>query len=111
MPILKANQAITQVKSGVERRLIHGENLMMVVIDFTNGPWSEPEPFHFHVHEQATYVAEGELLFLCEGEPDQHLKAGDMFFVTSNKKHTIQVLSKTLRLIDSFNPIREEFLS
>ncbi len=112
MPVVHADQTTkTIVKEGVARSLIHGANLMMVVIDFSNGPWLEPEPPHHHVHEQTTYVAEGELFFFCEDEPKVHLKTGDMFFVPSNKKHTIQVLSKTLKLIDSFNPIREEFLT
>ena len=111
MPVLKVNENPSQrIREGVTRRLVHGKNLMLVVIDFDNGPWSEPEPFHFHVHEQATYVADGEFIFLCEGEPDQRLKEGDMFFVHSNKKHTIQLVSKKVRLIDSFNPVREDFL-
>lgn len=111
MPVLKQDSATTtRVKEGVERRLVHAKNLMMVVIDFKNGPWSEPEPPHHHVHEQTTYVAEGEIIFFCEGEPEQQLKAGDMFWVPSDKKHTIQLLSERAKLIDSFNPIREEFL-
>lgn len=111
MPVLKINENPSQrIRDGVTRRLVHGKNLMLVVIDFDNGPWAEPEPFHFHVHEQATYVAEGEFIFFCEGEPDQRLRKGDMFFVPSNKKHTIQLLSKTVKLIDSFNPLREDFL-
>jgi quercetin dioxygenase-like cupin family protein len=112
MPVLRAQDAvITKVKEGVERRLIHTNDLMTVVIDFSNGPWSEPEPPHYHVHEQTTYIAEGEIIFFCEGEPDQRLRAGDMFSVPSNKKHTIQLLTKHVRLIDSFNPIRQEFIS
>lgn len=112
MPVLKAQESkAKRVKEGVERKLVHANNLMMVVIDFDNGPWSEPEPPHHHVHEQTTYVAEGELIFFCEGEPDQRLTAGDMFWVPSGKKHTIQLLSKRVRLVDSFNPIREEFLT
>ncbi|MBK5279935.1 MAG: cupin domain-containing protein [Bacteroidia bacterium] len=111
MPVLKVKEAkSTIVKPGVTRRLVHAEKLMLVVIDFDNGPWSEPEPAHFHVHEQTTYVAEGEFIFFCEGEPDQILSAGDMFWVLPNKKHTVQLLSKTVKLIDSFSPIREEFL-
>ena len=90
---------------------MHTNNLMMAVIDFSNGPWTTPDPPHAHVHEQTTYVAEGEIIFFCEGEPDEKLSAGDMFYVPSNKSHTIQLLSKTAKLIDSFNPIREEFLS
>jgi len=111
MPVLKANETkMEQVKPGVQRRLVYTPNLMTVVIDFDNGPWHEPEPPHSHVHEQITYVAEGELIFFCDGEPDQKLKTGDMFSVPSNRKHTIQLLTKTVKLIDSFNPIREEFL-
>ena len=83
---------------------------MTVLIDFSNGPWAEPPPPHSHPHIQTTYLAEGEIIYYCEGEPDQHLKKGDMFSVPSGKKHTIKLLSKAARLIDSFNPIREDFL-
>ena len=111
MPVLKSEGAkSTLVKDGVKRRLVHASNLMMVVIDFDKGPWSVPDPPHAHPHEQTTYVAEGEIIFFCEGEPDEKLSAGDMFWVPSNKSHTIQLLSKNAKLIDSFNPIREEFL-
>lgn len=111
MPIqIEKNTSLFEVKPGVTRRLIHGKELMTAVIDFNNGPWSEPEPPHRHVHEQATYIAEGEIIFFCEGEPDQRLAAGDMFFVPSDKLHTVQLLTTRVRLIDSFNPIRQEFL-
>jgi quercetin dioxygenase-like cupin family protein len=112
MPIqIEKHTPPTTVKPGVTRRLIHGNDLMTAVIDFDNGPWSEPEPPHKHVHEQVTYVAEGEIIFFCEGEPDQKLGAGDMFFVPSDKLHTVQLLTKRVRLIDSFNPIRREFIA
>lgn len=112
MPVLKADIApMTRVRDGISRRLVHANNLMMVVIDFTNGPWHEPEPLQHHLHEQTTYVAEGEILFFCEGEKEQKLKAGDMFWVPSNVKHGIQLLSKQAKLVDSFNPIREDFIS
>lgn len=111
MPVLKkASTPATKVKDGIERRLVNTPNLMMAVIDFKNGPWSQPDPMHQHVHEQTTYVAEGEIIFFCEGEENQTLKAGDMFWVPSNKKHSIQLLSSTAKLIDSFNPIREDFI-
>jgi quercetin dioxygenase-like cupin family protein len=111
MPVLKAKGAKqTLVKDGVQRRLIHTPDLMMVVIDFNGGPWSQPDAPHSHVHEQTTYIAEGEIIFFCEGEDDQRLISGDMFAVPSGKSHTIQLLSKTAKLIDSFTPLREEFL-
>lgn len=111
MPVLKSSEVkVTLVKPGVQRRLVHADTLMTVVIEFDNGPWSAPDPYHQHVHEQTTYVAAGEIIFLCEGEPDEKLTAGDMFWVPSNKLHTIQLLSKHAKLIDSFTPLREDFL-
>jgi quercetin dioxygenase-like cupin family protein len=83
---------------------------MTAVIDFANGPWDDPDAPHHHVHEQITYVASGEIIFFGEGEPEQRLKAGDMFFVPSGRSHTVQLLTERVRLVDSFNPIRQEFL-
>lgn len=112
MAVLKfENVSYEEVKEGLKRKIIHTSNLMTVLIDFTNGPWEEAEPPHSHPHEQTSYVAEGEIILYCEGEPDENLKAGDMFAVPSGKKHTIKLLSKTARLVDSFNPVREDFLS
>ena len=111
MPVLQFDKVpYEKVKEGLERKIIHTQELMTVLIDFTNGPWDEPEPPHSHPHEQTSYVASGEIIFYCENEPDQHLKAGDMFAVPSGKKHTIKLLTESARLVDSFNPIREDFL-
>ena len=100
-----------QIKEGVYRSMIYTDNLMVTVIDFENGPWKEPEPFHSHAHEQITYVARGEIIFFCGDRPQQHLKEGDVVAVPSGKKHTIQVLTGKVRLIDSFTPVREDFLT
>lgn len=111
MAVLKQTEAhLTKVKDGIQRRLLHTKNLMMVVIDFENGPWPEPDPVHQHVHEQTTFVADGEVIFFCEGEPDQRLTKGDMFSVPSGKLHAIQLLSGRATLVDSFSPVRKDFL-
>lgn len=111
MGVLKFNETPSEtVREGLRRKLVHVGDLMTVVIDFSGGPWEEPEPPHSHPHVQTCYIAAGELIFYCEGEPDQRLRAGDMFFVPSGKKHTIKLLSERARLVDSFNPIREDFL-
>lgn len=111
MAVLKFDEIPYEVvKEGLKRKIIHTPDLMTVLIDFSNGPWEAAEPPHSHPHEQTSYVAEGEIIFYCEGEPDQHLKAGDMFAVPSGKKHTIKLLTKNARLVDSFNPIRQDFL-
>lgn len=111
MSVLKFTESKPQkVRHGLERRNIYTSNLMTVIVDFSDGPWAEAEPFHSHPHEQTSYIAEGEVIFYCEGESEQHLILGDMFAVPSGKKHTIKLLTKTARLIDSFNPVREDFL-
>ncbi|HSH19603.1 MAG TPA: cupin domain-containing protein [Draconibacterium sp.] len=111
MAVLKFDEIqYEKVKEGLERKIIHTNELMTVLIDFSNGPWEKPEPPHSHPHQQTSYVAEGEIIFYCEGEPDQHLKAGDMFAVASGLKHTVKLLTKKVRLIDSFYPVREDFL-
>ncbi|HAH24288.1 MAG TPA: hypothetical protein DCL77_11140 [Prolixibacteraceae bacterium] len=111
MSTLKFQESTPEiVREGLERCLIHTSNLMTVIVDFTDGPWAEAEPFHSHPHEQTSYVAEGEIIFYCEGEPEQHLKAGDLFAAVSGQKHTIRLLTPHARLIDSFNPIRQEFI-
>lgn len=91
------------------RYLTHTNDLMMVVIDFNDGPAAEPDALHHHIHEQITYIAEGELLFFV-GDVSHHVKAGDMVAVPSNVPHCVQLISETARLVDTFNPIRKEFL-
>jgi quercetin dioxygenase-like cupin family protein len=97
-------------REGFERRMIHTNDLMTVVLDIDNGPWPQPDPYHSHPHEQISYVAEGEILFLAEGEEPRRLVAGDLFAVSPNRPHSIQLLSQRARLVDTFNPIREDFL-
>jgi quercetin dioxygenase-like cupin family protein len=82
---------------------------MAVVIDFEDGPHAEPDPPHSHPHEQVTYVAEGELYFFVDGEPHR-LGPGDLIAVPGRVPHTIQLLTKTARLVDTFTPVRDDFL-
>lgn len=91
------------------RYLAHTDKLMMVVIDFNDGPTSEPDPPHDHPHEQVTYVAAGEIIVFIDGEPTQ-LAAGDMFTVAANIPHSVQLLTSHVRLIDTFTPLRQDFL-
>ena len=111
MPVLKDQESTAQeIAPGVFRKFIHLNGLMTAIIDFKNGPWEEPEPRHHHPHEQTSYVAKGELIVYI-GDEEHHLQAGDIFYVPSNVPHTVKILSKEVRLIDNFNPIREDFLS
>ena len=99
-----------EVKPGRTRRILHTDHLMMVAFDFADGPAAQPDPPHTHSHEQVTYVAEGEILFFI-GDESTRLVPGDMVAVPPDLPHTIQLLTAHARLIDTFTPLREDFLS
>lgn len=111
MGTLKQKEAVIQtIKDKRVRYLAHTDNLMMVVIDFNDGPTSEPDPPHHHPHEQASYVAAGEIILYLDGDPT-HLVAGDIFTVPPNIPHSVRLLTSHVRLVDTFTPLREDFLS
>ncbi len=99
-----------KVAEGIERRLIKTDNLMLVNIEFRDGPTSQSDPFHSHPHEQVSYVIEGEVYLFVGDNEKVHLKPGDTFAIPSGIPHTIQRLTPVVRLIDCFTPIREDFL-
>lgn len=92
-----------------KRYLGHTDNLMMVVIDFNDGPTDQPDPPHSHPHEQMSYVAAGEIIVHI-GDEATRLGPGDMFTVPPDVPHTVQLLTEHVRLVDGFSPVREDFL-
>jgi quercetin dioxygenase-like cupin family protein len=110
MAILEYEKApVEEIREGVERRLGHTDDLMIVVIDFHDGPKDWPDPLHSHPHEQVSYVAEGEIVLLLDDQ-ETRLGPGDVFLVPSGRSHSIQQLTEHVRLVDCFTPIREDFL-
>jgi quercetin dioxygenase-like cupin family protein len=110
MTVLKYHETPAQaIREGAERRIGHTDNLMIVVVDFYDGPKDEPDAPHAHPHEQVSYVAAGEVIFVMDGEQTR-LGPGDVFLVPSGVPHSIQQLTEHVRLIDCFTPLREDFL-
>jgi quercetin dioxygenase-like cupin family protein len=110
MSVTLGNQARRHaIGPGRERYLTQGQNLMMVVMDFDDGPSAEPDPPHNHPHEQITYVADGRVLFFLD-QVAYDLGPGDMIAVPPNLPHTVQLLTPHVRLVDTFCPVREDFL-
>lgn len=110
MGIIKRSDVTpTVIAQGRSRYLAHLPHLMMVVIDFNDGPSSQPDPPHSHPHEQISYVVSGEINVVL-GNETTRLGPGDIFTVPPNLPHSIQLLTSTARLVDTFTPVREEFL-
>ena len=99
-----------KVSETVTRKFIYLNDLMTVIVDFDNGPMAQPDPPHSHPAEQISYVAIGECDVYIGDRPVQHLKTGDIFAVPSNVPHTVKSTTKQLRLVDSFTPIRADFI-
>ena len=97
------------IAQGRSRYLAHLSNLMMVVIDYHDVSTAQPDPIHSHPHEQISYVVFGEINFVLGNEVTR-LGPGDIFTVPPNAPHSIQLLTENVRLVDTFSPIREDFL-
>ena len=110
MGVVKHHEAEAQtIAPGRTRYLAQTDHLMMAVIDFKDGPTTAPDPPHAHPHEQISYVARGEIIFFLDGAPTR-LGPGDIFTVPPDVPHSIQLLSADVLLVDTFHPIREDFL-
>jgi quercetin dioxygenase-like cupin family protein len=110
MTVVKSAATTPEVIApGRTRYLAHTDALMVVVIDFEDGPSAIPDPPHHHPHQQVTYVAAGEVYFFIDGQP-HHLEPGDLITVQPDVPHSIQLLSTHVRLVDTFTPIRADFL-
>jgi quercetin dioxygenase-like cupin family protein len=110
MPAEKEYRIIHEnISPDFERKIAYLENLMVVVCDFKNGPMKSPETPHSHPHEQITFVAEGEVEFF-KGEEKLILTKNDLVLIPSGIPHCIKLLSDHAKLIDSFSPIRKEFI-
>lgn len=98
-----------EIGHGLERQIAHLDNLMVVVLDFNDGPMKDPDPPHSHPHEQITYVADGEVLYF-RGSDEYRLRKGEMITIPSGTPHCIQTLTNHVTMVDSFCPLRLDFL-
>lgn len=90
---------------GYNGKFIHSKNNTFAYWEIEE---NSPLPEHEHPHEQVVNVLEGEYLLKVNGE-DNLLKAGDVFVIPSNVKHS--GVSKTkCRILDVFSPVREDYL-
>ena len=111
MPVLFYDQAPEkEIIPGIKAKIAHTKSLMTLISEISFGVQRAPLPVHSHRAEQTTYILEGELMVFIEGEEPSRLKAGDMYYVGPNIPHTIQSLTEKVRVVESFSPLRKEFL-
>ncbi len=106
--ILPASEADwTVLDNGWRRQAIFSGALTLAVIE-AKGPEEGPILLHHHVHDQVTYLVDGEIEVQI-GDEVEKIGPGGSYRVPSNVPHGIRVLSERARLIDAFTPPREDF--
>lgn len=105
--ILTEDMEWDDLGGGVSRKMLGYDNqIMMVLVKFEKGAVGSP---HSHFHTQATYCVEGKFEFEIDGEK-QIVNAGDGVYIEPNLVHSA-VCIEPGKLIDTFSPVREDFLS
>jgi unsaturated pyranuronate lyase len=96
------------LKTGVERRLVSTDRMMLAHVYFDEGT---AVPQHAHENEQLTYVLEGALRFWLgeDGADAVDVRAGDVLHIPSWLPHRAEALEETLD-VDIFCPPREDWL-
>ncbi len=91
---------------GVTRRILaHNGKMMAVEVNFQEGAVGA---MHNHPHEQLTYVLSGEFEFTI-GDETRRVTAGDTLYKEPHIMHGC-VCIKAGTLLDTFTPMREDFL-
>ena len=93
--------------NGIQRQLFgYDDKIMLVKVKFETGAVGQ---LHEHHHSQASYVESG-VFELTIGQDKQTIKAGDGYFVPPHVIHGAVCLEPGV-LIDTFSPLREDFLA
>jgi len=92
---------------GITRQILgYGPDLMIVRVWFEKDAIGE---VHAHPHSQSTYVESGRFEVFVDGEK-RILSAGDGFYIAPHLDHGAVCIEPGV-LIDTFSPVREDFLS
>lgn len=90
--------------AGISGRYAHGQQASFGVVDIEKG---SVLPTHHHMHEQITYILEGELEMTIDGQTVL-LTPGSYFVIPSNAPHSA-IAHSHCKVIDVFSPVREEY--
>jgi len=95
-----------EVVHGITGHYVHGDALTLGYVEVKKGSIL---PEHHHVHEQITFVLEGQLDMIIGGVSCP-LKAGMYHVIPSNVPHSATT-PVDCKVIDVFSPVREDYKS
>jgi unsaturated pyranuronate lyase len=97
--------ALEKVTEMISRKIVTGEREMVAQVYLKKGALV---PRHSHESEQMTYVLQGALKFLINGE-EITVREGEVLHIPSWIEHQAEALDDTFEL-DLFSPIRQDWL-
>ena len=89
---------------GITGYYAHGTNMSFGYVELKKGA---SIPGHKHVHEQITFIIEGQLEMVIGGEPCT-LNPGMYYVIPSNTPHSA-VATVDSKVIDAFSPARDDY--
>ncbi len=93
-----------ELAPGFSSKLVHGERLTLSVVDIKK---DSVLPEHHHMHEQVTFIVEGELDMVIGGKKIL-LTTGHVYVIPPDVPHSA-VAKTDCRVIDVFSPVREDY--
>jgi len=97
--------ALEKVTEMVSRKVVSGERQMLAQVYLKKGALV---PLHAHESEQMTYVLQGALRFLVEGE-EVSVHEGEVAHIPASVRHQAEALEDTLSL-NVFSPGRGDWV-
>jgi quercetin dioxygenase-like cupin family protein len=95
-----------ELGGGVKRQILgYDDRLMIVKVAFEKNAVGTQ---HTHPHSQSTFVASGRFEVTINGNT-RELATGDGFYAAPDAMHGVLCLEAGI-LVDSFSPVREDFL-
>ncbi len=95
-----------EIAPGFISHFVHTEQMTINFIDVAAG---SVLPLHQHIHEQISHVIEGEFHLVINGI-NHILTPGLVAVVPSNTPHEGKAITNC-KLLDIFNPVREDYKS
>lgn len=93
-----------EIVPGITGYYAHGDKHTFGLVEIKKG---SVVPEHHHTQEQITYILEGELNMVIDGNPCT-LTAGMYHIIPSNTLHSAVALTDC-KVIDTFSPVREDY--
>ena len=93
-----------ELAPGLTGYYAHGNNMTLGLVEIKAG---SNLPLHHHLHEQITYILEGQLDMTIDGK-ECKLTTGMYYVIPSNVLHGAVAVTDC-KVIDVFNPVREDY--